>query len=62
MKKEYMVFLDSLRKSGITNMFGAAPYLSEEFEELSIREARNVLTYWMENFGKHENWDYLEEK
>ena len=28
---EYYVFLEELRQSGVTNMFGATPYLREEF-------------------------------
>lgn len=28
---EYFKFLETLRKSGVTNMFGAAPYLQREF-------------------------------
>jgi hypothetical protein len=47
---EHLQFLDDLRESGETNMFGAAPYLSDVFE-LSKQEARKVLTYWMQTFG-----------
>jgi hypothetical protein len=41
------VFLNNLRDSGVTNMFGAAPYLQEEFD-LSRQEAREILAEWME--------------
>lgn len=51
MEKEYKEFLDNLRESGKTNMFGAGPYLEEEFG-LDKREAREVLSNWMKNFGK----------
>ena len=44
-------FLDELRESGVTNMFGAGPYLSEEFG-LSRSEARAVVTAWMQNFSE----------
>jgi hypothetical protein len=47
---KYWIFLEELRKSGVTNMFGAAPYLVEEFS-LSIEEARNILVEWMENYN-----------
>lgn len=30
-KTEYFEYLDELRESGVTNMFGAAPYLVSEF-------------------------------
>lgn len=39
-------FLNRLRESGRTNMFGAAPYLEMEFD-LDRREAKNVLAEWM---------------
>jgi hypothetical protein len=41
------VFLNNLRYSGVTNMFGAAPYLQEEFD-LSRQEAKEVLLEWMD--------------
>ena len=47
---EQLEFLDDLRESGITNLFGAAPFLRDEFPDLSIQEARQVLSYWMKNF------------
>ena len=52
-QKQYYRFLDSLRESGQTNMFGAAPYLAEMFD-LDRREARKVLKDWMAQFGKEE--------
>jgi len=45
--QEYFEFLDNLRDSGETNMFGAAPYLQEEFG-LDRHEARDILKQWME--------------
>ena len=49
MEKEYFAYLELLRDSGITNMFGAAPYLEEAFG-LSRKEARDVLSSWMESY------------
>lgn len=46
---EYLTYLDELRESGATNMFGAAPYLSNAFG-LPLRDARLVLSYWMTSF------------
>lgn len=46
---EYFRYLDTLRDSGVTNMFGAAPYLEEAFE-LDKRQAKKYLTAWMEYF------------
>jgi len=47
---EYLEYLDNLRESGVTNMFGATPYLIQNFPELSNPDAKKVLLYWMENF------------
>ena len=48
--KEHFAFLDDLRESGITNMFGAASFLQDEFADLSKSEARVILAMWMEDF------------
>lgn len=53
--EEHLEYLDDLRESGVTNMFGATPYLMAEFPELSKQEARKVLTYWMETFSTRHN-------
>lgn len=45
-KQEYFEYLDELRDSGVTNMFGAAPYLQDEFG-LEKADARTVLSAWM---------------
>lgn len=45
-------YLDELRESGSTNMFGAAPYLQQEFM-VSSKEARKILTMWMATFDGH---------
>lgn len=45
--KEYFEFLEELRESGKTNMFGAAPYLMVEFG-LDKREATEILMQWFE--------------
>jgi len=48
---EYYVFLEVLRQSGVTNMFGATPYLREEFG-LGRREAIKILSSWMDNYDE----------
>lgn len=52
-KTVHLEFLDDLRKSGVTNMFGAVPYLTEVFD-LSKDEASKILVYWMKTFGQEE--------
>ena len=48
---DHLEFLDNLRDSGESNMFGASPYLEAEFG-LIRPVAREILMYWMESFGK----------
>ncbi len=43
---EYFKYLDHLRESGVTNMFGARPYLMEAFD-IDRHEAQRVLMGWM---------------
>lgn len=45
---EYYVYLEVLRQSGIVNMFGAVPYLAEDYPELD--NPREVLMSWMKNY------------
>jgi hypothetical protein len=42
-------FLDELRDSGETNMFGAGPYLRDEFG-LNKHQSRIILSEWMQDF------------
>lgn len=52
--KQYFDYLDRLRKSGVTNMYGAVPYLQRAFPELSFNHAQAVyvLRQWMESCEK----------
>ena len=47
---EHLEYLDGLRESGATNMFGAAPYLQREFPNLTRAESRTIVSYWMKSF------------
>ena len=49
-KDEHLEYLDGLRESGATNMFGAGAYLESRFG-LDKNTARTVLQYWMHSFG-----------
>ena len=40
-------FLDGLRESGVTNMFGATPYLKRAFPDLKRTEASDIIAMWM---------------
>ena len=47
---KYWIFLEKLRRSGVTNTFGATPYLMEEFG-IDRREATKILSDWMKNYN-----------
>ena len=46
---KYWLYLEDLRVSGVTNMYGAVPYLTQAFPELSVIEATDILVDWMHN-------------
>jgi hypothetical protein len=46
---EHLTYLDDLRESGVTNMFGAGEYISDEFN-VTRRQSSVILNYWMESF------------
>ena len=55
--EEHLEYLDELRESGETNMYGAGSFLENEFPELaggssfhSSPQARQILKYWMDSF------------
>ena len=48
--KEYFVWLEGLRKLGLTNMLGARPYLQVAFPDLSDEEAKEILVKWLQSF------------
>lgn len=50
--EKYFEFLDNLRESGITNMFGAISYLTSAFPELLKDEAKDILKEWMDTFSE----------
>lgn len=47
---KYWIYLEELRKSGATNMYGAVPYLQEAFD-LEYEEAKRILVDWMQNYN-----------
>jgi len=47
---EHLEFLDDLRESGATNMYGAPQYIEEAFG-MDRTEAREVVSYWMRTFS-----------
>ncbi len=50
--KKYFVYLEYLRRSGVTNMYGAPPYLQRAFPELANdpERASEILLAWFDSF------------
>lgn len=55
LQEEVNVYLNALRESGAINMFGAAPYIEEEFG-VSRTEAKTLLLNWMKSFSDRD-WE-----
>jgi len=53
-KDYHLEYLDDLRESGITNMFGASSCLMDVYLELSKEDAKTILLYWMKTFGNED--------
>jgi len=49
-KEEHLHYLDRLRVSGETNMYGAGQYLQREFG-VDKHDANFILQHWMNTFG-----------
>jgi len=49
---EVFKYLFELRESGVTNMFGAVPYMLQTFPDLTYNQAKEILFYWMQNFER----------
>jgi hypothetical protein len=49
-EKQVFDYLNDLRESGVTNMYGACPYIILKFD-ITQEEAIKVLAKWMENFN-----------
>lgn len=48
--KKTWLYLEWLRRTGQTNMFGAVPYLINEFG-FDNEKAKEVLSDWMQNYN-----------
>lgn len=55
---EYFEYLDDLRESGATNMYGAASYLEDEATfGLGRQKATKVVVAWMRTFSRDRSVD-----
>lgn len=50
-RKEVLLYLDDLRDSGVTNMFGASIYIQEEFGYGKTTSAK-LLADWMNTYAE----------
>ncbi len=48
---DHLMFLDDLRESGVTNMWGGTAFLMKAFN-LNETDARSILIEWMETFSE----------
>ena len=55
-EQEVLEFLNMLRITGVTNMFGATPYIEDEYG-LDKKESRRLLSLWMNNFNDEGKYD-----
>jgi hypothetical protein len=55
-EQEVLEYLNMLRITGVTNMFGATPYIEAEFG-LDKKESRRLLSLWMNNFNDEGKYD-----
>ena len=55
-EQEVLEYLNMLRITGVTNMFGATPYIEGEYD-LDKKESRRLLSLWMKNFNDEGKYD-----
>ena len=58
LERQVCEYLNELRESGVTNMFGAAPYVEAGFG-IGRAEARQLVSLWMENFNNEGNYQQV---
>ena len=49
---EYFEYLDELRESGATNMWGAGAYVSDEYG-FDAKKSNDIVGKWMETFDSN---------
>ena len=60
LKLEHKIYLERLRRSGITNMYGATPHIAHRFN-INTKTAAKILIEWMETYDpKDEAYKNLE--
>ncbi len=57
---EHLFYLDNLRESGVTNMWGSPEWVKRRFKGISEDEAGEIVQFWMNTFSLRHG--LLEEK
>lgn len=50
-ESKHMIFLEDLRQSGQTNMFGAVPFIQLKFK-IDETKSRDILLFWLDNYNE----------
>lgn len=50
---KHLIYLDNLRESGETNMYGAGAYVERKFM-INSKDADTIVGYWMKTFGERQ--------
>ena len=59
-EQEVFEYLNDLRESGATNMFGAPPYVEQRFS-ISKSESRKLVSLWMNNFSGSGDYETIKD-
>ena len=59
-EKKIFKYLNNLRDSGVTNMFGSGPYVQKRFG-LDKNTASKFVTLWMRNFQEDGKYELIKE-
>ena len=59
-EQEVLEYLNDLRDSGDTNMFGASPYVESRFG-IDRNESRKLVSLWMNNFNEDGNYENIKD-
>ena len=54
LEPEHLTFLDDLRESGVTNMYGGASHLLAAYDDLGRGDAIKILQHWMDTFSERQ--------
>lgn len=57
-ERQVFYYLNDLRLSGITNMFGAVPHIEAMFGT-DRPESKRLLVLWMNNFNQENNYNFI---